>query len=187
VWIILRVVIETGPRERSMTDDRAPWYSESISTRHLALDASKIVVTLDRLYTRLSERFPRSGLTLVCGNLAKVARRTAERARRLARPYKSLRLAVWVFAIAGLAAQISAALFLRINRLDTEAGSLIQGLEAAVNLLILFGAAVWFLMSLRSYSARAATSATRWVGQRSARISRRQPSRVVAARIPSPP
>jgi hypothetical protein len=44
---------------------------------------------------------------------------------------------------------------LRVNAVELEAGNLIQGLEAAVNLLILFGAAVWFLMSLEQRLKRA--------------------------------
>jgi hypothetical protein len=113
-----------------------------------ALQPHKIVETLHRLRTRISERFPGSGLSKVSTDLVAVAETTSARVMRLARPYFWLRLGVWVILITGVAAQIVAARFLRVDNVTADLPGLVQGLEAAVNLMILFGAAVWFLMTL---------------------------------------
>jgi hypothetical protein len=84
----------------------------------------------------------------VSSDLVAVAEATSERVARLAKPYFWLRLGVWMIIIAGVVAQIAAARFVRLENVTTDLPGLIQGLEAAVNLLILFGAAVWFLMTL---------------------------------------
>lgn len=111
--------------------------------------------TLHRLHARISERFAGSGLSKVGADLVAVAEATSERVARLARPYFWLRLSVWVIIIAGITAQIAAVRFLRLERVPGDLPSLVQGLEAAVNLLVLFGAAVWFLMTLEERWKRA--------------------------------
>ncbi len=120
--------------------------------RALKLDAGKVVQTLDHLKARVSERFPESGLSEVCAQLTTVARVTARRARRLSQPYLGLRALVALIAVTAIG--LEAAL---IGRLDWLAGlrnagalSLAQSLEPAVNLLLLSGAAIWFLVSLES-------------------------------------
>jgi hypothetical protein len=119
------------------------------------LEATKIEATVRRLYKRITERFPQSGLASTCHDLVQISQQTADRAQQLARPYLGVRFGVLVLVLAGLGAQFAAARYLRVNAVELEAGNLIQGLEAAVNLLILFGAAVWFLMSLERRLKRA--------------------------------
>jgi hypothetical protein len=120
----------------------------SPSSNYRALQPEKIVQTLHRLQARISERFPGSGLSKVSSDLAAVAETTSERVARLAKPYFWLRLGVWMIIVTGVIAQIFAARYLRVESVTTDLPGLVQGLEAAVNLLILFGAAVWFLMTL---------------------------------------
>ena len=118
----------------------------------LKLNAGKVVETLDHLRARVSERFPASGLSEVCGQLTATARVTAQRARRLSRPYLGLR--ALVAAIVVVAVGLEAALVGRLDWLASlrNAGtlSLAQGLEPVVNLLLLSAAAIWFLLSLES-------------------------------------
>jgi len=116
--------------------------------RTRTLDAEKIVITLDRLHARIEERFPASGLSTVCVDLAKAARKTAQRARALNSPFIGVRLGVLALIAGGLAAQLAAARYLHLERLASDASNLVQSTEAAVNLLILFGGAVWFLTTL---------------------------------------
>ncbi|MES1199197.1 MAG: hypothetical protein ABUS48_04370 [Pseudomonadota bacterium] len=113
-----------------------------------ALHPPSILKTLERLQARIDERFPESGLGRVCAELIDTARQTADKAAALARPDWRLRGAVMALIAAGLAAQIAAARFLHVSVGDMTATELAQGLEAAVNLLILFGGAVWFLLTL---------------------------------------
>lgn len=119
------------------------------------LDAEKIVITLERLHTRIEERFPDSGLSRVCDDLVKTARQTARRARALNTPYIGVRLGVLALIVAGVTAQILAARFAHLERLGTDVANLVQSTEAAVNLLILFGGAVWFLTTLETRMKRA--------------------------------
>jgi hypothetical protein len=118
----------------------------------LKLNAEKVVRTLDNLWARISERFPASGLSEVCGQLAAVARVTAQRARRLSRPYLGLRTLVAAIAIGAIG--LEAMLIGRLDWLDSvrkaNTLNLAQGLEPVVNLLLLSAAAIWFLLSLES-------------------------------------
>ncbi|MGE3580733.1 MAG: hypothetical protein AB7J28_04920, partial [Hyphomonadaceae bacterium] len=113
-----------------------------------ALNARKINDTLAKLQARIGERFANSGLSRVCGDLINVAEQTETQVRALQRPYIGMRLSVAALIIGGLAAQFYAARFVRIEAIAGDAPALIEGLEAAVNLLILFGGAVWFLLTL---------------------------------------
>lgn len=112
-----------------------------------ALDPVRIIETLSRLQGRINERFPNSGLSRVCGELVATADGLADRAQKLAAPNWPLRAGVSFIIVAGVAAQIAAAKFLHLEDIETNVG-LLQSLEAAVNLLILFGGAGWFLITL---------------------------------------
>ncbi len=116
------------------------------------LDAAKVVETLDHLRARVAERFPDAGLAQVCEQLAVTARTTAARARRLSRPYLGLRFLVLAVVLVAILAEL--ALIARLDWLATLRGAdalkLAQGLEPAVNLILLSGAAAWFLVSLET-------------------------------------
>jgi hypothetical protein len=115
--------------------------------RYRSLNPAKLVETLHKLQSRIDERFPESGLSRVCAKVEQEARAVVRRAEVLARPNWVLRIGITILVAAGIAAQIAAARFMHFDHIEGEA-DLIQSLEAAVNLLILFGAAVWFLLSL---------------------------------------
>lgn len=118
------------------------------------LRAENIIATLEKLHARIVARFPHAGLSNVCAELLDTARWSARDAAKVARPDYLWRLAVLVIVIAGVAAQIAAFHFLHVAGGDLTAPDLVQGLEAAVNLLILFGGAVWFLMTLEERAKR---------------------------------
>lgn len=112
------------------------------------LDPARVVKTLEQLLTRIDERFPNSGLSQVCNETIDIARKSARRAENLGRPDWFLRLGIFVLIAAGIAAQIGAASLLRVEGAPLGPADVVQGLEATVNLLILFGGAVWFLLTL---------------------------------------
>jgi hypothetical protein len=118
------------------------------SAHYKHLRAELIITTIERLGARIGARFPDSGLRRVCAELAETARDSAALAPRLAKPSWSWRVALGALIAAGVAAQIFAAASLHLERLHADAASLVQALEAAVNLLILFGGAVWFLLTV---------------------------------------
>ena len=114
------------------------------------LDAGKIVDTVERLNGRIVQQFPGSSLSAVCGDLHDVARVTAARAAALARPYWALRWLVVVVVGVGLAAQIYVAELIDWRRILMRASpvEVAQGLNAAVNLLILAFGGIWFVWTL---------------------------------------
>ncbi|MBC7668860.1 hypothetical protein [Caulobacter sp. DWR2-3-1b2] len=122
------------------------------ASRPLKLDADKVVATLDHLRVRIAERFPDSGLAEVSAQLTATARVTAQRAHRLSRPYLFLRTLVTLIGVGALG--LEAALIARLDWLASLRGAstltLAQGLEPAVNLVLLSGAAIWFLLSLEA-------------------------------------
>ncbi len=75
------------------------------------------------------------------------ARSTSEEASRLAKPNWPLRVIIAIIIVLGAIAQVAAAEFLHLDEFEANIG-LLQSLEAAVNLLILFGGAAWFLLTL---------------------------------------
>lgn len=111
------------------------------------LDANRIIETLVRLRERTDARFPNYGLVRVCDELILVARDAAVKAEALAAPNWPLRISVGAVLALGLVAQFWAAKVFHLTEIDTNDG-LLQSLEAAVNLLILFGGAAWFMVGL---------------------------------------
>ncbi len=112
-----------------------------------SLDPARILQTLEKLHARILARFPDAGLGKVCAELIDTGGATVAKAAQIAAPHWPLRLAVAALIVLGVLAQIAAARFLHLDRIETDIG-LLQSLEAAVNLLILFGGAVWFLLTL---------------------------------------
>jgi len=117
--------------------------------RYEGLRADRILATLEQLRARIVARFPESGLSKVCVELISVGASSAQEAARLAKPNYVWRTLVALVIVAGIAAQIAAAArFLKASGFATGGPELLQALEAAVNLLILFGGAAWFLITL---------------------------------------
>jgi hypothetical protein len=115
-----------------------------------SLDPEKIIATVEQLHRRISERFPESGLSGVCGELLKVARESQERAAWIAKPQRALRAAVGVlivFLVAGLGFILS---HLRLPSGGFDIVGFIQVSEAGVNLLIVLGASVLFLVTVEA-------------------------------------
>jgi hypothetical protein len=114
------------------------------------LDSSRIIATLDQLERRIRERFPSANLGKVCAELTAIARDTDRRTTELARPTYWLRAisAGLILGGLGLIGFIVAAVKVK---LETESlYSTLQGIEAGLNILIVVGAAVLFLVTLES-------------------------------------
>ncbi len=112
-----------------------------------SLDPVRIIETLERLKERIEQNFPGSGLSRVCSELTTTARNTAKRAAEIAAHNWPLRIVVTTIILGGVWAMFGAVRLLHLEDIETNVG-LLQSLEAAVNLLILFGGATWFLIGL---------------------------------------
>lgn len=116
------------------------------------LRPQEIIEAIDTLENRVRERFGERGLTRTCEDLLNLARYTAKRVASLSRPYWFLRFLASLVIAGGL---YGLSRVVTIYGLDpgrelpgTGPLGLAQGLEALVNLLILSGAALIFIINL---------------------------------------
>ena len=118
--------------------------------KRLVLDPERVIATLDQLHARIDERFPDSGLSVVCADLTETAAVTAKRAAALKRPYFGLQALVGL--VIAAAGGVTLVLASRIDWLSAvkkeNAISLTQGLDSAMNLGVLTFGALWFLGGL---------------------------------------
>ena len=113
-----------------------------------SLDSEKIVDTIGTLHRRIDERFPDSGLAKVCRELLTIAGESQERSAWIAKPHRALRVITWLVLIimaVGLIVVLASAAW---PRGGFELVGLVQGLEAGLNITILFGAAALFLITV---------------------------------------
>lgn len=113
-----------------------------------SLDAVYIVRTMRRLEQRIAERFPAAGLLNVCRELIGIAEETQARAQMIAAPNIALRALVWIAIAAGLAGLVAIGFALRPQVGNAEIFGLFQGIEAAMNITVLVGAALFFAVSI---------------------------------------
>lgn len=112
-----------------------------------SLDAEKIILTVKTLSQRIEERFPGSGLNRVCGELHSVAVKSQQRSDWIAKPLKSLRALVALLItvmIVGLAMIVRGS---SLPRTGFDLVGLVQVSEAGLNVVILLGAGILFLIT----------------------------------------
>lgn len=123
--------------------------------RYSALSSDAILRTLERLGARVRERFPDRGVMGVCIELDRIARAHVDRVGKVTRPHLLLRGLVGLVLVAGLVAA-GFGVEQKVRLLMDAPGELsFEGIEAIANILILMGAAVWFLMNLEARIKRA--------------------------------
>jgi hypothetical protein len=116
-----------------------------------ALNAVEIVNTIRRLERRISERFPNAGLRNVCHDLIGVAENTQRKAEQIARPNRPLRALVIVAVTGGLIGlgYVAWELVRSIHpQVGNEVFGIFQGVDAAMNVAVLAGAALLFAVTL---------------------------------------
>jgi hypothetical protein len=119
------------------------------SSAYRALDAEKVVETIALLRRRIVERFPGAGLGEVCAELLLLAGENSARAEKIARRNIPLRGAIVVLLAAGVAALAWIVnLFNLFPKSADNVYSVLQGVEAAANLIVLMGAGVFFLVRI---------------------------------------
>ncbi|MEA2904031.1 MAG: hypothetical protein QOI12_1418 [Alphaproteobacteria bacterium] len=114
------------------------------------LDAAHIIETLRRLQRRIDERFPASGLAAVCRELVETAKTAQQRSQSIAAPNLGLRAAVCLAVAAAVAGLAYVARSINLQVGTAEIFSVFQGVEAAANIVVLAGAALYFLVSLEA-------------------------------------
>ena len=116
-----------------------------------ALDAGRIIESLELLVRRIEERFPRAGLADVCRELVDLAKETTVKTRKITRPHLFLRFIIWVAITAGLGLLIAVAqlIFSGTKATDDLYGTL-QGIDSGFNIVVLMGATLFFVSSLET-------------------------------------
>lgn len=114
------------------------------------LNAAYIIATLEMLQRRIVERFPAASLAKVCAELIVVAGESRARTARIARPDYGLRIATGAVLIGGLALLVLGAASLEVKREGTNVYGILQGIESGFNIVLLMGAAVFFLVTLET-------------------------------------
>jgi hypothetical protein len=112
------------------------------------LDAQRISETVERLCRRIEERFPGSGLSRVSRELLDVAHRHEVQIKRLMRPNWLARIGAALTILVLVAVVVGVGISLRISISVDRITDLLQGLDAAVNEIILLSLALFFLVSL---------------------------------------
>ncbi|HHH11843.1 MAG TPA: hypothetical protein ENK23_07205, partial [Sorangium sp.] len=113
------------------------------------LAAEQIIVTAERLSVRVYERFPTSSLAKLSDHLVVLAKDAYETAQWIARPNVPLRVATAVFAVfilVGVGISVAAVPF----GADVKLAELVGLVEAAINDVVLIGAALFFLISIET-------------------------------------
>lgn len=131
---------------------------------YTALNAALIVATVDRLHARVQERFAGRSIAQVCGQLATVAKRNSEQVEALQRPNLWVRAGVCVIAallavaLVLLVQQVKLPNLVRLLQPGDQEGAMLalfQGVDSAVNVLLLFGAGLFFLLQHEERDKRA--------------------------------
>lgn len=114
------------------------------------LNPDKIIETLEKLHQRIGDRFPHSGLSQVCSELVGIAKDSKAKTAEAARPNMLLRASIGIVLVLGTMLLGYVATIIEIKRGTENLYGVLQGIEAAVNTLVLTGAGVFFLASLES-------------------------------------
>ena len=118
------------------------------------LDEAQIAHTLEALRLRIVERFPDSNLRQVCEQLIETSKHASRVAAYLRQPNWPLR------AMAGVATLGLIALLVAVGRITLSASGqmgmsdIVQTIEAAVNDIVFFGIAVYFLATIETRAKR---------------------------------
>ena len=125
----------TKPRSRAALAIEPPIRPTPI--RHKRLN------TLYHLGQRIDERFPAASLGNVCRELLQIARETHERVNWSARSLPWIRVGVCAVILAAIAA-----VWFAVRYIKLQGQPELEELDAGFNVMILFGASLFFLLSL---------------------------------------
>ncbi len=95
------------------------------------------------------ERFPDAGLARVCAELTRIAGEHKERAEQIARPNWPLRAVVWAVIAACVILLVKTGNLIDFSKTTADSVySVLQGIEAAMNIIVLMGASALFLFTV---------------------------------------
>jgi hypothetical protein len=114
------------------------------------LDDDRIIETLERLRSRITERFPTSSLARVSEELLAIAHESKADVAYLAAPSWPIRVTVGLAILVMLAGLGAAATRVRLSGGAAGWPEFVQGIEAAVNDVVFLGIAIFFLLTIET-------------------------------------
>ena len=114
------------------------------------LDPALILLTAEKLEQRIADRFPDRGLALVAREVVGLARGIAAEVQALSPPIWWLRGLVAGVVLAGAAVFLWVGSVVPLNQVGRETIGSVQGIEAAVNTLLLAGIGLLALVRLEA-------------------------------------
>jgi hypothetical protein len=121
-----------------------------MTTTYTALDAAKLVDTVEQLERRIHERFPNSGLSGVARQFMAIAHQTRERTEAVARPLLWVRLLIVILVLGLLALLVGSLLLVDPAVGEVTLPEYLQVLESLINDSIFVGAGIFFLLQLEN-------------------------------------
>ncbi len=115
-----------------------------------SLDPQRVIETISALEKRITERFPGAGLGGVCTELNAIAQHNSQRAEAIGRRNHLLRAFVFLVLAGGVWLLVRIAMLISVSTSATADNvySVLQGIEAAMNIIVLMGAALFFLVTI---------------------------------------
>jgi hypothetical protein len=102
-----------------------------------SLDPQKILTTTERLERRIVERFPDRGLALVAQEVTALAKKVGREVAELQPPIWGLRLLVGAVVLTGAAVFMWIGSIIPLNQVGRETFASVEGVEAAINTVLL--------------------------------------------------
>jgi hypothetical protein len=110
------------------------------------LDQSNIITTIERLKSRISERFPNSGLSKVADELERVGREVLDTVAYLGAPNYAIRIPVTIAIV--LIVVIAVIAMAKTNQFKEQAGW--GTIESGISNVVFVGIAINFLLSIET-------------------------------------
>jgi hypothetical protein len=120
------------------------------STLYRQLDEAHLVATIARLRDRIEERFPGSGLGRVASELYTISGEAIECVTYLRQPHWPLRIGIYLAIATMVAVLLAVATAVPLNTRLEGLPEFVQTVESAINDLVFFGVAVFFLLTAES-------------------------------------
>ncbi|MCH9806475.1 MAG: hypothetical protein K0U74_01970 [Alphaproteobacteria bacterium] len=114
------------------------------------LNPDNLIATVEKLENRISERFPGCGLAKVCAELTEISRDSRRKVKEASEPNIPLRVAVAVVLVLGVALLAYVGTIIEVKRDAENLFGVLEGIDSAVNILLVTGAGIYFLSTLES-------------------------------------
>ena len=114
------------------------------------LKSDRIISTIEKLHRRISERFPGSSLSKVCGDLLELAKESDNTIQWISKPNHTIRIVMILFLVFLAFILVYSVVHLDFELRSFGLGDFVQISEAALNEIVLIGAGVVFLVTFET-------------------------------------